>query len=81
MDSGFECAIGEPGNDEVFLALGVKIFERENVLGIRGFPCISADEPPSAKIAAFSISKLVFRNLKLNFGRRLFKDGLLFGDE
>ena len=81
MDSGFECAVGVLGKDDVFFILGVKSFERENVLKMRGFSRISADEPPSAKMAAFSTSKLVLRCLKLNFGRRLFKDDLFFDDE
>lgn len=81
MDSGFECAIGVPGKEDAFFILGVKSFESENVLEMRGFPCTSADEPPSAKMAAFSISKLLLRYLKLNFGRKLFKGDLLFDDE
>ena len=63
--------MGVTGNDDVLFILGVKSFVRDSVLERKGFFSVAAYEPPKANIAAFSISELVFRNLKLNFGRRL----------
>lgn len=79
MDSGFECVVGVEGKDDVFFTLGVKSFAKE--LEKRGFSCISADARPSAKMVSFSISEFGLRCLKLNLGRRLFKDDLFFDAE
>lgn len=62
-----------PGKDELLFILGVKSFVREDVLRPKDF---SIGDSPKARIAAFSISELAVRNLKLNFGRRLFRDDL-----
>ena len=75
-DSGFECSSGSPGRDDVLFILGVNIFESDNDLEIEGFSREVVDEPPRARLAAFSISKVELRFLKLNLGRRLFMDDL-----
>lgn len=62
-------------------ALGLKTFVKDSVLERKGFFSIPADEPPSANIAAFSISEVVLRYLKLNFGRRFLMVDLLFDVE
>ena len=74
-DSGFECAIGVTGSDDVLFTLGVNIFESEYDLGIEGFSCIPVDGASEARLEAFSISEEV-RYMKLNFGRRLLMDDL-----
>lgn len=60
------------GKDDAVFVLGVKSRVKENVLGMRGLSLLPAGEAPSATIAAFSMSKELFRNLKLSLGRRLF---------
>nr|GMD62739.1 hypothetical protein Iba_chr12bCG8290 [Ipomoea batatas] len=69
----FECAIGDTGNDDVLFILGLKIFVTESCLSIEGFSCLPG-EHPRASIAARSMSDVVFRNLKLNLGMKLFTD-------
>lgn len=59
----------------------MKSFVRDNVLEIRGFSRVSANGLSSAWIAAFSISEVVFRDLKLSLGRRLLKVALLLDDD
>lgn len=81
IDSGFEWAIGVAGKDDVFFGLGVKSFVRENVLEINGFSWVPVGVPPSARVAAFRISEVVFRYLKLSFGRRLLTVDLVLDDE
>ena len=55
---------------------------RDNVLEMNGFCFVVPDEPPSSSMAAaFSISKVLFRYLKLNFGSKLLMLVLLFDDE
>lgn len=80
VDSGFECAIGVTGRDDVFFILGVNSFVRDTVLGIKNF-CRGDGVPPRARMAAFSISEFLFLSLKLSLGRRLFKDALPREDE
>lgn len=75
-DSGLECSSGVPGRDDVLFILGVNILESDNDLEIEGFSREIADEPPKARLAAFSLSKVALRFLKLNLGRRLFMDDL-----
>lgn len=80
-DSGFEWACGVTGPDEASFIFRVNSFVRENVLGSRRFSHIPVGEPPSAIIAAFSMSEVVLCRLKLSFGRRLFIVNLFFEDE
>lgn len=60
------------GKDDDVFVLGVKSLVKENVLGMRGLSLLLAGEAPNASIAAFSMSKVLFRNLKLSLGRRVF---------
>lgn len=76
IDSGFECAIGVTGNDADVFDFSVKSLVKDNVLGILVFSLDPDGEPPRARVTAFSISEVVFRNLKLNLGRRLLMDDL-----
>ena len=80
-DSGFERAIGLTGKDDVLFIFGVKSFVRDNVLVIKGFSRVPVDEAPSARMAAFSISEVEVRYLKLNFGSRFLMDDLPLDDE
>jgi hypothetical protein len=49
---------------------------------MNGFCFVVSDEPPCASMAAaFSISKVLFRYLKLNFGSKLLMFDLIFDDE
>lgn len=75
VDSGFECTIGVTGSDAVFFILGVNNLVRDPVLGKKDL-CRGDDEPTRARMAAFSTSEFVFFILKLNLGRRHFKDDL-----
>ena len=59
----------------------MKRFVSDDALAIRGFSLVSVNELPSAKIAAFSISEVVSRYLKLSFGRRFLKVVILFDEE
>lgn len=68
------------GKDAVFV-LGVKSLVKENVLGMRGLSLLPVGEAPNATIAAFSMSKVLFLNLKLSLGRRLFIVVLRFDGE
>lgn len=70
--------MGVTGKDDAFFVLDVK---KDHVLENRFFSRTSADEPPRARIAAFSISEVVFRYLKLSFGRRLLMVDLYFDEE
>lgn len=54
----------------------MNIFESDNDLEIDSVSREIVDEPPRARLAAFSLSKVELRFLKLNFGRRLFMDDL-----
>lgn len=82
IDSGFEWAIGVTGKDDVLVVRSVKSFVRDNVLEMNGFCFVVSDEPPCASMAAaFSISKVLFRYLKLNFGSKLLMFDLIFDDE
>lgn len=55
---------------------------RDNVLERKGFfDAIDAADPSSARKAAFSISELVLRNLKLSLGRKVLIFGLFFDEE
>lgn len=69
-DSGFEWVIGVTGKDDVLFILGVNSFVKDKFLDIFALPLISDGEPPRARIAAFSISEVLFLNLKLILGRR-----------
>lgn len=80
-DSGFESAIGVTGRDDVLLIVGVNNFAKENDLWTTGLSVDPADEAPRARIAAFSISEVERRNLKLTRGRRLLKDGFPLDDD
>lgn len=80
VDSGFECEIDVIGKDDVLFILGVNSFVRENVLVIEDLSCDPSGDP-KASMAAFSISQLLFLNLKLSLGRRLLIDGLALCDE
>lgn len=76
VDSGFEWAIGVMGKDDVLFILDENNFVKDKFLDILTFPLISDGEPPRARIAAFSISEVLFLNLKLNLGMRLLMDDL-----
>lgn len=54
------------------------VLVRDNVLERKGF---FGAEPSSARNAAFSISELVLRNLKLSLGRKVLIVDLLFDEE
>jgi len=54
---------------------------RDNVLERKGFFGATVADPPSARKAAFSISELVLRNLKLSLGRKVLIFDLFFDDE
>lgn len=79
-DSALEFATGVTGSDDVCFILGVKIFVSENDLEIEGFSR-SIDEACGGGMAAFSISKVEIRDLKLSLGNKLFKDDLPFDEE
>lgn len=73
------------GIEEVLLILGVKIFERENVLDneleIGGFSCNTEDEPLIASSYALSMSKGAFLFLKFSFGKKSFMDDLILDED
>lgn len=79
-DSALEFAIGVTGSDDVCFILGVKIPVSDNDLEIEGF-FRGIDEASGAGVAAFSISKVEIRDLKLSLGNKLFKDDLPFDEE
>lgn len=76
MDPGLECAIGVAGKEYALFPFGVKNFESENVLVIRGLPPLTDEGDPMDRMAAFSLSEEEFLNLKLSLGRRFFIDDL-----
>lgn len=81
VGSRFVCMIGVTGRDDVLFILGVNIFVSDNDLEMEGFSRGAVFEVSGARLAAFSISELELRYLKLSFGKRPFKEDLALDKE
>lgn len=71
IDSGFECAIGVTGKDEVLLIRGVNILLSDHDLEMDTFSCCgtTAVPGPESGTVIFSVSEFI-RDFKLSLGKR-----------
>lgn len=70
IDSGFECAIGVTGKDEVLLMRGVNILLSDHDLEMDTFSCCGTTAAGTESgVGIFSVSELI-RDFKLSLGKR-----------
>lgn len=83
IDSGFECAIGVTGKDDVLLMRGVNILVSDHDLEMDTFSCGTTAGPESGMVI---FSSKIIRDFKFSLGKRFLianfpRDGEGPGDE